>query len=108
MADGEYLHYLPWSLVNEAGEQFTPTEAREQGRYLGIGFGCGVELSGVASELMVPMATPAVFLFERFVIEFALQLLVVLGMAVEAGLIFVFLFGPCKNIFPTFLLTRDF
>ena len=29
--------------------------AREQGRYLGIGFGCGVELSGVASELMVPM-----------------------------------------------------
>jgi carbon-monoxide dehydrogenase large subunit len=31
------------------------TEARAQGRYLGIGFGCGVELSGVASELMVPM-----------------------------------------------------
>ena len=30
-------------------------QAREQGRYLGIGFGCGVELSGVASELMVPM-----------------------------------------------------
>lgn len=30
-------------------------EARAQGRYLGIGFGCGVELSGVASELMVPM-----------------------------------------------------
>jgi len=29
--------------------------AREDGRYLGIGFGCGVELSGVASELMVPM-----------------------------------------------------
>ncbi len=29
--------------------------AREQGRYLGIGFGCGVELSGVASELLVPM-----------------------------------------------------
>jgi aerobic carbon-monoxide dehydrogenase large subunit len=29
--------------------------AREQGRYLGIGFACGVELSGVASELMVPM-----------------------------------------------------
>ena len=29
--------------------------ARAQGRYLGIGFGCGVELSGVASELMVPM-----------------------------------------------------
>lgn len=31
MADGEYLHYLPWSMVNAAGEQFTPTEAREQG-----------------------------------------------------------------------------
>ncbi|MGR8919900.1 MAG: xanthine dehydrogenase family protein molybdopterin-binding subunit [Gammaproteobacteria bacterium] len=30
-------------------------QAREQGRYLGIGFACGVELSGVASELLVPM-----------------------------------------------------
>src|SRR5262249_8829318 len=29
--------------------------ARAQGRYLGIGFACGVELSGVASELLVPM-----------------------------------------------------
>ena len=29
--------------------------ARAQGKYLGIGFGCGVELSGVASELLVPM-----------------------------------------------------
>lgn len=29
--------------------------ARAQGRYLGIGFSCGVELSGVASELLVPM-----------------------------------------------------
>ncbi len=29
--------------------------ARKQGRYLGIGFACGVELSGVASELLVPM-----------------------------------------------------
>lgn len=29
--------------------------ARAEGRYLGIGFGCGVELSGVASELLVPM-----------------------------------------------------
>lgn len=29
--------------------------AREEGRYLGIGFGLGVELSGVASELLVPM-----------------------------------------------------
>lgn len=30
-------------------------EARKQGRYIGIGFGIGVELSGVASELLVPM-----------------------------------------------------
>ena len=30
-------------------------EARAEGRYLGIGFGLGVELSGVASELFVPM-----------------------------------------------------
>lgn len=29
--------------------------AREAGRYLGIGFACGVELSGVASEQLVPM-----------------------------------------------------
>jgi carbon-monoxide dehydrogenase large subunit len=29
--------------------------AREQGRHIGIGFACGVELSGVASELLVPM-----------------------------------------------------
>ncbi len=29
--------------------------ARAQGRYLGIGFACGAELSGVASELLVPM-----------------------------------------------------
>ncbi len=30
-------------------------EARKEGRYLGIGFGLGAELSGVASELLVPM-----------------------------------------------------
>lgn len=29
--------------------------ARAEGRYLGIGFSCGIELSGVASELLVPM-----------------------------------------------------
>ncbi len=29
--------------------------ARADGRYLGIGFACGVELSGVASDLLVPM-----------------------------------------------------
>ena len=31
------------------------TAARAAGRYIGIGFACGVELSGVASELLVPM-----------------------------------------------------
>lgn len=31
------------------------TQALTDGRYLGIGFACGVELSGVASELLVPM-----------------------------------------------------
>lgn len=31
MADGEYLHYLPATMVNEAGERFTPTQVREQG-----------------------------------------------------------------------------
>ncbi len=30
-------------------------QARKEGRYIGIGFGLGVELSGVASELLVPM-----------------------------------------------------
>jgi len=30
-------------------------EKRKSGVYLGIGFACGVELSGVASELLVPM-----------------------------------------------------
>ena len=29
--------------------------ARAEGRYLGVGFSCGVEISGVASELLVPM-----------------------------------------------------
>lgn len=29
--------------------------ARAQGRYIGVGFACGAELSGVASELLVPM-----------------------------------------------------
>jgi aerobic carbon-monoxide dehydrogenase large subunit len=38
-----------------AGFRKEQAAARAQGRYLGIGFGCGVELSGVASELMVPM-----------------------------------------------------
>ncbi len=30
-------------------------KARKEGRYLGIGFGVGAELSGVASEVLVPM-----------------------------------------------------
>lgn len=31
MADGEYLHYLPTTMVNDEGEQFTPRQVREQG-----------------------------------------------------------------------------
>lgn len=31
LADGEYLHYLPTTMVDAAGNQFTPTEARQQG-----------------------------------------------------------------------------
>ena len=30
MADGEYLHYLPTTLINADGEEFTPAQAREQ------------------------------------------------------------------------------
>lgn len=41
--------------VNLPGFRAEQAAARAAGRYLGIGFGCGVELSGVASELMVPM-----------------------------------------------------
>lgn len=41
--------------VDLPGFRAEQAEARAAGRYLGIGFGCGVELSGVASELMVPM-----------------------------------------------------
>ncbi len=31
MADGEYLHYLPTTMVNDNGDQFTPQQVREQG-----------------------------------------------------------------------------
>lgn len=31
LADGEYLHYLPWNFVDADGNQYTPTEVREQG-----------------------------------------------------------------------------
>ncbi len=41
--------------VDLAGFRAEQAAARAEGRYLGIGFGCGVELSGVASELLVPM-----------------------------------------------------
>ena len=41
--------------VDLAGFRSEQAEARKQGRYLGIGFAVGVELSGVASELLVPM-----------------------------------------------------
>jgi predicted dehydrogenase len=31
MADGEYLHYLPHTMVDDKGDQFTPSQVREQG-----------------------------------------------------------------------------
>jgi predicted dehydrogenase len=31
MADGEYLHYLPTTMVNDEGEQFTPQQVRQLG-----------------------------------------------------------------------------
>ena len=31
LADGEYLHYLPGTMVNPIGETFTPTQVRTQG-----------------------------------------------------------------------------
>jgi carbon-monoxide dehydrogenase large subunit len=41
--------------VDLAGFRKEQEEVRRQRRYLGIGFAVGVELSGVASELLVPM-----------------------------------------------------
>lgn len=41
--------------VDLAGFRKEQAEARKQGRYLGIGFGTGPELSGVASVVLVPM-----------------------------------------------------
>jgi aerobic carbon-monoxide dehydrogenase large subunit len=41
--------------VDLAGFRKQQAEARKQGRYLGIGFGTGPELSGVASVVLVPM-----------------------------------------------------
>ncbi|MCG8355041.1 MAG: xanthine dehydrogenase family protein molybdopterin-binding subunit, partial [Kiloniellales bacterium] len=41
--------------VDLAGFRKEQEAARKEGRYIGIGFGIGVELSGVASELLVPM-----------------------------------------------------
>jgi carbon-monoxide dehydrogenase large subunit len=41
--------------VDLPGFRKEQAEARKGGRYLGIGFAVGVELSGVASELLVPM-----------------------------------------------------
>jgi len=43
------------SHVDLEGFRKEQAAAREEGRYIGIGFGIGVELSGVASELLVPM-----------------------------------------------------
>ena len=60
---GEYLdsgdYIKVWdnlqNQVDLAGFRKEQDAARKEGRYLGIGFGLGVELSGVASELLVPM-----------------------------------------------------
>ena len=41
--------------IDLAGFRHEQQDALQAGRYIGIGFSCGVELSGVASELMVPM-----------------------------------------------------
>lgn len=43
------------SHVDLEGFRKEQAAARAEGRYIGIGFGIGVELSGVASELLVPM-----------------------------------------------------
>jgi aerobic carbon-monoxide dehydrogenase large subunit len=54
---GDYLKVWDRLLaaVDLPGFRKNQAEARSHGRYLGIGFGVGVELSGVASELLVPM-----------------------------------------------------
>ena len=44
-----------WQQADLPGFRARQAAARAAGRYLGIGFGLGVELSGVASELFVPM-----------------------------------------------------
>jgi len=41
--------------VDFKGFRAMQADARKQGRYIGIGFGTGPELSGVASEVLVPM-----------------------------------------------------
>lgn len=43
------------SKVDLPGFRKEQEAARKQGKYIGVGFGVGVELSGVASELLVPM-----------------------------------------------------
>src|SRR3546814_13738487 len=43
------------SEVDLAGFREEQAAARARGRHIGIGFGIGVELSGVASDLLVPM-----------------------------------------------------
>src|SRR5690606_43611 len=43
------------SRIDLPGFRKEQAEARKQGRYIGIGIGVGVELSGVASVLLVPM-----------------------------------------------------
>jgi len=54
---GDFLKVWDNLLTNIDLPAFRREQAalREQGRYIGIGFACGAELSGVASELLVPM-----------------------------------------------------
>lgn len=54
---GDFLGALEQAAVAIDYERFRAEQAkaREQGRYLGIGFSLGVETSGVPSEVLVPM-----------------------------------------------------
>ena len=54
---GDFLKV--WDTLTEKADlptfRKTQSEALNGNRYIGIGFGCGVELSGMASDLIVPM-----------------------------------------------------
>ena len=57
MDSGDFLKVWDSLMVHADLPAFRKKQetARKEGRYIGIGFGLGVELSGVSSELMVPM-----------------------------------------------------